>query len=279
MIGRSHIAHEVHHLEVGQFLSLHLLLDAVEVVFARLPDKLHLGMRLDQIQVLQHTAVHRSCAEASSYDQHGLLLRVESEGASCFLRCALGLQDVLSYGISRHDDAVGGEEALHPLVGHADLLGTAGQQLVGDARIGVLLLYEAGNAHSRARVERGTAGVATHAYCHHRAEVLDDVACHAQALEQVPHHADVFQQMPAVESLDGKSLDLVSRCRDTLHLHAALCADKENLCLGTHLPQRVGYRHGGEDMASRAATADDYPQFFVHCVRFKLPSAANLLQR
>ena len=31
--------------------------------------------------------------------------------------------------------------------------------------------------------------------------------------------------------------------------------------------------------SSRAATADDYPQFFVHCVRFKLPSAANLLQR
>lgn len=76
----------------------------------------------------------------------------------------------------------------------------------------------------------------------------------------------------------GSPLDLVSRCRDTLHFHAAICADKENLCLGAHLPQRVGYRHGGEDMASRAA-ADDYPQFFVHCVRFEVPSAANLLQR
>ena len=75
-------------------------------------------------------------------------------------------EEVLPYGVAGHDDFIGREELLHAFVGHADFARLLGQQFVGDAGVGVLLLYQGGDAHHAGGLQRGSTGIAAYAYGH-----------------------------------------------------------------------------------------------------------------
>ena len=53
--------------------------DVFVVIFARLPDKLYVGLRLDKRQVAEHALVHGACAERAANQQHRALARLQAE--------------------------------------------------------------------------------------------------------------------------------------------------------------------------------------------------------
>ena len=72
--------------------------------------------------------------------------------------------------------------------------------------------------------------------------------------------------MFAVESGHGQSDDFVSGIGHTLHLHASFGAYEQYFGSGAQFLDGIGYGDGGEDVASRAAAADDDMRMFVHFV-------------
>ena len=173
------------------------------------------------------------------------------------------VQQVLPHGVSGQQDFVGGEELLHTLVGDADFLRTLGKQLVGDAGIRVLLLYQGGDAHQGGGLQQGAAGIAAHAHGCLGAEVLDYLLRLPLAAQQLDEHAEVLPQVLAVEACHRQSDDAVACVGHALHLHAPFGAHEEYLCLGAQLAQGIGYGDGGEDVPARAAPADDDARGFV----------------
>ena len=85
--------------------------------------------------MLQNTFVDGACSEASSDEKDGLLLRIQSERLDGLLTCDGCLDEVLSYGVAGVDDLVGGEEAFHTVVSHANLLGFGSEMLVGHSGV------------------------------------------------------------------------------------------------------------------------------------------------
>ena len=72
--------------------------------------------------------------------------------------------------------------------------------------------------------------------------------------------------MLAVETLHGQALDGVAGLGHALHLHAADGTHKEDVGLGIFRLDGIGNRDGGEDVTTRAATADDDSRLLVHAL-------------
>ena len=237
---------------VGSQLSL----DVLVVVLAGLPHYLHTRL-LQFIEMLQHALVHGPGSQAATNDEDGLLVGVEPHGLAGLSTAERTVEERLAHGISREHKFVGGEEPLHALVGHADLAGFLGQQLVGDTGIGVLLLDEARDTHVGAFVECGTAGIATHAHCHHGAELADDLLGQALALPYLVEHCDIAQQVLAVETANRQTLDVISCGGHALHLHASFCPYEENLGIGPFHLDGISNGDGREDVSPCASSADN----------------------
>lgn len=182
---------------------------------------------------------------------------IKSKLDSCVLFGNGCVHDILSDRVSGHDDFVGGEEALHAFVSHADLAGLLCQQLVSDAGIAVLLLNETWDTHAGAYVQRRSAGVTTHSDSHHRLEVFDNFLCHPLALPNLEEHCDVFQKMLTVETADGQAFDVVACRGNPLHLHASQSTHELDFGTGIFGFDGIGDRDCREDMASCASAADD----------------------
>ena len=228
------------------------------VVLTSLPDNLH-STFLDIIQVLHHAFVDRPGTKRTTYNQNGLLLRIESETLNGFCLGHLVLQQSLTYRIASHDDFLGREETLHSFVGNTNLISLFCQQFVGHTCIGILFLNQTGNAHCCGFVECRATGIATHAHCGHRTEVLDNLLGHTLAFPYLEKNFYVLQQILAVESLNGETFYFITSRGDALHLHSAESPYKENLCIRMLCLDGIGNGNSWEDVPSRAAAADDNP--------------------
>ena len=95
------------------------------------------------------------------------------------------------------------------------------KELVGDTRIGVLLLYERGDAVFLGLLEHRSAGISAHAYGYVGPEVADYAARLAHGLPELPEHTEVAPQPFTVKSGHGQTLYGRSlSARHSLHLHA-----------------------------------------------------------
>ena len=110
------------------------------------------------------------------------------------------------------------------------------------------------------RLQCRAGAVSAHAYGYFGLEIPDYAARHVQRLAQLDQHADVAQQVLAVESSNGESLDGVTRSRHAFHFHAVVGADKEDVGVKTPA-QRVGDGEGREDVSARAASRYQYLGF------------------
>ena len=95
-----------------------------------MPDKLYAAF-FHQVEVLEYTLVDGSCAKAATYEQDGLLFRVETELLACFFRGDGSFQYILANRITGHDNLVCREETLHSFVSHTDLFSLLGQEFIG----------------------------------------------------------------------------------------------------------------------------------------------------
>ena len=163
--------------------------------------------------------------------------------------------------VAAEDDLLLREESFHPVVGHADAVDAPAQDLVGQPGKAVLLLDQGGNVPARGLPEQGGAGIAAHAHGDVRLEAVDDLAGLAQAARHLGGDAQVvadpFPVQLALEPGDGQAHDFVAGGRDLLHLHPPFGADEEDFGLRIGFPEFAGDRDGGEDVAARAAAADD----------------------
>ena len=206
-----------------------------------------------------HAFVHRPCAEASAYNEHGLFRFVQPERAKRLRLRHLGVKQSLAHGVARLHDFLRREEALHAVVGHTDAVYLLGKQLVRNPGIRVLLLYEARHAVLGALVQRGAAGVSAHSHGSHRPEPAYYPPRHALAFPYLQQHGEVLKQILAVEAADWQAYNLIAGSRHALHLHAAERAHKQYVGVGMLGPYGVGDGNGRENMSARTSTADDYP--------------------
>ena len=167
------------------------------------------------------------------------------------------MQEILAHGISRHHNGLSWEEALHAFIGYTDALGFLGQEFVGHARIGVLLLQERGDAHFLRHVERWATGVAPHPNRHLRPKFAHNFPREATALHEFNQNRHVAPEVLAVEACHRKALDFIARSGNTLHLHTAFSSHKQDFSRRRDFAYGIGDGHGWEDMTSRTATADD----------------------
>ena len=172
-------------------------------------------------------------------------------------------EQVLADRIAGHNDFLCGEELLHAFVGDAYLAGFLGKQLVGDAGIGVLLLYQGGHSHHSCRFQGRTAGIAAYTYCHLWAELFDNVACFPLAACQLHQYGKVLPQVFAVETRYGQTDNLITGIGHTLHFHAPLRTHEQNFRIGTQFFDCVGNGYGRENMPSCTTAADDNARFVV----------------
>ena len=113
------------------------------------------------------------------------------------------MEQVLSHRVTGEQDTIGGEEALHLVVGHADALRALRQELVGHTRIRVLFLQQSGDTHFAAHVQGGAAGISAHSDRHLRLKFLNDALCLSLRAPQTNQDAEVAPQAFAVETGDG----------------------------------------------------------------------------
>ena len=146
-------------------------------------------------------------------------MRVETKGADGFVMREGCLQQRLPHGITSLDDLVGREETLHAVIGNTYLLRFLCQQLIGDASIRVLFLYQARDSHRGSLVKGGTTGIASYTHSYLRTELLDNLLSHALTLPYLIENLDILEQVLAVKTADGETFDLIASGGDTLHLH------------------------------------------------------------
>ena len=147
-------------MDRGQVAAFHKGLDIGLVVFAALPDYVHVGAAGAAIgDPFLEGLVEGAAAEASAYDQKVFPGRVELVVLLAFGfefgRC---LADARADGVAGEDYLVGGEELLHSFVGHADAADLVAEHLVGEACEPVLLLDEAGHAEFGGGKQQRSAG-------------------------------------------------------------------------------------------------------------------------
>ena len=206
-----------------------------------------------------NTVVDGARAKASTYHQQQRTGRVKPESAlGCGAVHPGTVGYLFSHRISGLGNDLGGEEALHAVVGHADCAGLRREKLVCDSRIRVLFLNKRRDALTLCLLEYGAAGISAHAYGNVGTEVPDDAARAKQTPHKLHHHRHVAPETTAVETRHGQSFYLISGGRHTLHLHAAACAHKENLGAGLAAAYGVGYGNGGENVSAGASTAYQY---------------------
>ena len=174
-------------------------------------------------------------------------------------------EQILTDRVAGHDDFLCGEELLHAFVGNAYFTGFLGKQLVGDACIRVLLLYQSRYSHHSRRFQGRAAGIAAYAYRHLRTELLDDSARFPLAARQFHQYGKVLPQVFAVETRYGQTDNLVTGIGYTLHLHTPFCAYKQDFRIGTQLLNRVGDGYSRENVSACAATADNNARLAILC--------------
>ena len=183
---------------------------------------------------------------------------VELQGLR-LLGLAVGVE-FLAYGIAAEYYLFCREEAFHPFIGHAYALDLLCEHLVGKPCEAVLLLDERGNSLRGSLPEQGGAGESAHADCYVRFEFIYQAPGHPLALEHKEGDLDVvdyvLQVQLALQAAYGKAGNLVSGRRDLLHFHLPLRAYEEDFGLGIEFLEFVRDADGGEDVPSRAASAD-----------------------
>ena len=266
-IGHVHVADErhLHHvLHARRFEGLTALL---VIELARLPDDLDvIGPLTDVLQAADDGVVDGARSQAAADDEDGLLGGVKAHGLAGLFGCRPTVEQVAPDGIAGKHNLFGREKALHAFIGHTDAVGLSGQQFVGHAGIGVLLLQQGGNALFLSRLEHRSAGITAHADGDVGLEVLEDFLGQTHALEQPGDHLDVTQQVLTVKAAHGQTDDIVPGSRDSFHLHASLGADKEDAGIREAALHFVGNGQGGENVAAGAATAHEYIQLLMMIV-------------
>lgn len=106
--------------------------------------------------------------------------------------------------VARHHDLLFREKAFHSLIRHADRAGTLGQQLVGDSRIGVLLLNHGRNPHPLRRPQHRAAGIPSETDDHIGPEVADGAPGLADAFEHLEGHRQVFKSKRRCKPATGR---------------------------------------------------------------------------
>ena len=242
----------------------HELVHALLVVLTALPDDFEvLAARAAGLDPSLHRPVQRTAAETAAHDEQVLLLRIQVVVPHRLIlhRRRWRGGDFLADGVAAHHDPVRREEAFHSLVGDADLLHPLPEELVRQAGEAVLLLDEGGDLHPRRSPEQGRARVAAHADDDVRLELPDELFRHRHAFQHSERHLevvdDVFQVQLALHPDDREADDLVAGGRHLLHFHLAGGADEEDFRVRVQFLQFVRDRDGREDMAARAAAADD----------------------
>ena len=228
------------------------------VVLTALPDHFHVfpsGAAV--LDPMLDAAVQGTAAKASADHEEMLLGGIQAEVLNC-----IGLHlgsggggEGLAYGISAHHYPFGREEAFHPLIGDADALDFLCQSAVGESREAVLLLDEAGYLHCSRGPQKGCAGIAAHAHDYVRFELFQDSAGFGHAFEYLEGQQEVLQGELALHSGYRQAHDPETFGRDFLHFHFSECSYEEDLGLPVALLEGVAYGYGGEDVASRAASA------------------------
>ena len=181
-------------------------------------------------------------------------------GTSLFAGCRKAL-DVGTDRVAREDNLFGGEVAVHIGIGHTDARRFPGEGFVGQTRIGVLLLQQGGDIHTRGDTERGLAGEASYAYHNIGTEPAQDASHHAAASEHLEGELEILDNIGkgelTLKTGDGQPLDGVASSRHLLHLHAASSPDKKDVGLGMTLFDGICYGQCGKDVSACASSADD----------------------
>ena len=222
-----------------------------------------------------HRLVQRPGTEASPDDQHDRLAGLQPEMGQClgFQRGGVpGSGEATAQRIARQHDPIGGEKALHALVGYADAPGPRCKQLVRNARIGVLLLNQRRNAHPLRAPQHRSAGVPPEADDHIGPEAADHPSSLDQRREHLGWNGQVAQRQPPLQSRHGQADDRIAKRRHLLHFHLALGPDEQDVhAVAQPASERLGDGDGRIDMASRASAAQyDFQFAFLAHFAFQL---------
>ena len=131
-----------------------------------------------------------------------------------------------------------------------------------------MLLQQGGYACLLCSLEHGAAGVAAHADGYVGLEFIENLLCHAHALEQLKHHFHILEQILAIEAIHGQTDDAVACSWHFFHFHTALSAHKQDVGIGVATAYFAGNRQGGEYVATGATSAHENVELFsviVHC--------------
>ena len=113
------------------------------------------------------------------------------------------------------------------------------KELVGDTRIGVLLLYERRDTATLGLLQHRSACIASDTYGDIGIELPDYPARFTERLPQLPQHTEIAPQTLSVEASHRKPFNIISCCRHTLHLHAPERTHEENFGVGTPAPHGI----------------------------------------
>ena len=114
----------------------------------------------------EHTLIDGASSKTAANEQDGLLLWVESQGFHSLVTTDGGIEQILTHGVTRQDDLVCREKALHALVGHTDFRCLCRKRLIGQSGIAILLLDKRRNAQAVGSPKSSAAGITTHADSH-----------------------------------------------------------------------------------------------------------------
>ena len=211
--------------------------------------------------MLHHLVQRARTERAAHHHNHG---HVGPQSVICQRLGALRdrMREVAAQRVARLDYAVGREKPLHAVVGDTYTACTPRQNLVRNARIGVLLLYHRGNTHTLRRPQYGGARIASESGHHVGREVAYDAARRHHAAHDLEGYEQVPHIEPPLQPRNGQPDDTVTQRRHLLHLHLALGADKQQLHVVAPLaPESLGHGYRRVDMPPRAATRE-YNTFF-----------------
>ena len=149
-----------------------------------LPDELYVLVFFDTLEGSLHGVIDGASTQTAAHYQDGFLGHIEAEAAHGFIMVGLMGEQVLTHRVAREYDFVGREEVLHALIGHTDLAGTLGEQLIRYTGERVLLLYQDRNTHLAGSLQGRAAGKSAYAHSYLWLEVLDDLTRHPQTLGQ-----------------------------------------------------------------------------------------------
>ena len=236
------------------------------VIFARLPDHLERRPELLSREPRLHRLVERAAAQRAAHDEHRGACGVQSESGRSFQPVGLGRHgEASAQGISRVHDPLGGEEALHAVVGHADTPRTACEDLVRQTGVGVLLLDERRDSRSLRGPQHGPRGVAAESHHDVGAELADRAPRTADAFEYLEGQRQIRQREPPLQSRRRQPYDAVAQRRNLLHLHFAFGADEEQFHpVAAAALKCFGHRDGRIDVAACAAARKN--DAFYHIV-------------